>query len=179
MATFGYAYLMTANVPHEEPAESPCRRGSVVRRRLPRTTPEQAIGAHQPLDRAAFDIQALAPQLAPDGANCAADRLDPEQALVLVDEGAQRLVGCGSRSRAKNADAALRISLARRNSRFSRSSSLIRCASALVMPGRAPPSISVWRTHLRTVLADAPSFSATSRSAATHWRTRRGARAPS
>src|SRR5690606_26311002 len=142
--------------------------------------------AHQPLDRAAGDLDAVQAQLPPhlagpvealgllvdpadlDHQLCVAlgprrrlalagldgvvgrrgdlqrtaDRLDPEASLVVVDENAHLLGGCGSSSRAKKADAALRISLARRSSRFSRSSSLIRSASTLVTPGRLPASVS-------------------------------------
>ena len=48
----------------------------------------------------------------------------------------------GSSSRAKKADAAFRISLARLSSRTSRSSSAMRCASAVEIPGLCPPPIS-------------------------------------
>jgi hypothetical protein len=51
-----------------------------------------------------------------------ADRLDPERRLVRVDVG-DYLVRGRSSSAAKKADADFRISLARRSSRFSRSSS--------------------------------------------------------
>jgi len=43
-----------------------------------------------------------------------------------------------------------RISFARRSSRTSRSSSLIRDVSSEVVPGRRPPSISAWRTQVRS-----------------------------
>ena len=67
----------------------------------------------------------------------AADRLDPEPVTVVVDE--RHYHGSrGSSSRAKNEDAANRISLARFSSRTSRSSSLIRLASDVVVPGRRP-----------------------------------------
>ncbi len=52
---------------------------------------------------------------------------------------------------AKYALANFRISLVLRNSRTSRSSSLMRCCSVVVGPGRAPLSRSPWRTHLRSV----------------------------
>jgi hypothetical protein len=90
----------------------------------------------------------------------AADRLNPEPVSVLVDEHGQLLGGRGSSSRAKKADAAFKISLARRNSRFSRSSSLMRSASAVVLPGRLPPSTSTWRIHNRSVSGVIPNFSA-------------------
>jgi hypothetical protein len=51
---------------------------------------------------------------------------------------------------AKKAEAALRISLARRSSATSRLSRLISADSSLVAPGRRPASTSAWRTHLRT-----------------------------
>jgi hypothetical protein len=69
-----------------------------------------------------------------------ADRIDPAELLaVLVDE-LDYFGSRGSSSRAKKADAALRISLARRSSRFSRSSSANRCASSVDVPGRWPVS---------------------------------------
>src|SRR4051812_25970020 len=51
----------------------------------------------------------------------------------------------------KKADAAFRISFALRGFRFSRSSSSMRSASAELTPGRGLPSISAWRTHLRSL----------------------------
>src|SRR5262249_39731264 len=98
-----------------------------------------------------------------------ADRLDtPAQparthaaGLVLVDEPHERCCGRSSPA-AKKTDAALRISLARRSSAFSRFSRLISACSSLVSPGRVPASTSAWRTHLRSVSAvPMPSFSAT------------------
>ena len=59
---------------------------------------------------------------------------------------------------AKYADAFRRISLARRSSRFSRSSSLTRFCSAVVTPGRSPASRSARRTHLRSVSGAHPNF---------------------
>jgi len=61
---------------------------------------------------------------------------------------------------AKYADAFRKISLARRSSRFSRSSSLIRACSSVVRPPRRPESTSVCRTHLRRVSDEHPIFSA-------------------
>jgi hypothetical protein len=61
--------------------------------------------------------------------------------VVLVDE-LDYLGSLGSSSLAKKALAALRISFARRSSRFSRSSSAIRCASSVLVPGRRPASTS-------------------------------------
>ncbi len=63
-----------------------------------------------------------------------ADRLDPERAAVLVDEAGHR-VERRSSSAPKKVAALLRISLARRSSRFSRSSSLMRSRSSVVRPG--------------------------------------------
>ena len=62
---------------------------------------------------------------------------------------------------AKKDAAAFRISLARLSSAFSRSSRLIRAASPVLIPGRAPASTSAWRTQLRSVWAvPIPSFAA-------------------
>jgi hypothetical protein len=88
-----------------------------------------------------------------------ADRLDPEFLTVRIHDPAH-LLGCGSSSRATKAEAAFKISFALRSSLLSRSSSLIRCASALVMPGRSPSSTSALRTHLRSVSEPTPNFSA-------------------
>lgn len=70
----------------------------------------------------------------------AADRLDPEPVTMVIDElnyhGSR-----GSSSRAKNEEAANRISFARFNSRTSASSCLILYASSVVVPGRSPASI--------------------------------------
>ena len=55
-----------------------------------------------------------------------------------------------SSSAPKKADGRLRISLARRSSRFSCSSCLMRSASAVVVPGCWPASISAWLTQPRT-----------------------------
>ena len=66
-----------------------------------------------------------------------------------------------SSSAAKKADAAFKISFARRSSRFSRSNALSRSRSSVVNPGRRPSSISTRRTHRRTVSGVGPNFSAT------------------
>lgn len=73
-----------------------------------------------------------------------ADRLDPEPdrtigtlddtILVVVDVGHDHFSLRSSSAAAKNADAVRRISFARLSSRFSRSSSAIRCASSVVVP---------------------------------------------
>src|SRR5690606_28278484 len=80
-----------------------------------------------------------------------ADRLDPATSAVLVDEGVHFLWWRSSSAWAKYALANFRISLVLRSSRTSRSSSLMRCCSAVVAPGRTPLSRSPWRTHLRSV----------------------------
>ncbi|MDQ1017860.1 hypothetical protein QFZ43_004409 [Streptomyces afghaniensis] len=64
-----------------------------------------------------------------------ADRLDPEHLLELVDERYERLDGRSS-SATKKADAAFKISFARRSSAFSARSRLISAASSDVVPGR-------------------------------------------
>ena len=63
--------------------------------------------------------------------------------------------------------------------RFSRSSSFTRSASAELTPGRAPPSISACRTHLRSVSVVIPSLPAIDAIAAHSDAYSRGARAPS
>src|SRR4051812_19024359 len=67
-----------------------------------------------------------------------ADRLDPVDGAVLVDEGDHFLNGRSSSAWAKYADALRRISFAWRNSRTSRSSALIRSCSSVVGPDRLP-----------------------------------------
>src|SRR5690606_31246724 len=90
-----------------------------------------------------------------------ADRLDPEHLLERVDERYERLCGRSS-SAAKKAEAAFKISFARRSSATSARSRLISSASAVVVPGRWPASISARRTQVRTVsAAPTPSFAAT------------------
>src|ERR1019366_1129104 len=66
-----------------------------------------------------------------------ADRLDPEGGPVGLDVSGHF---CERRSNSapKKAAALLRISLARRSSRFSRSSSRIRARSSVVRPARVP-----------------------------------------
>jgi hypothetical protein len=79
-----------------------------------------------------------------------ADRLDPELVAVFVDE-PDYLGSRGSSSRAKKADAAFKISFARRNSAFSRSNCFMRARSSVVNPGLRPASVSARRTHNRNV----------------------------
>jgi hypothetical protein len=85
-----------------------------------------------------------------DASEYACSRYDHELAPVFVDE-RHYLGGRGSSSRAKKAVADFKISLARRSSRFSRSSSLSRSRSSLVNPGRCPASTSAARTQTRNV----------------------------
>ena len=56
------------------------------------------------------------------------------------------------------ADAALRISFARRSSRFSRSSWRMRSFSSLVTPGRFPPATSARRSQMRSVSGVIPNL---------------------
>jgi len=65
-----------------------------------------------------------------------------------------------------NADANFKISFARRNSKFSRSSCFSRARSSVVSPGRLPASRSACRTQWRKVSAANPSFPAIERIAA-------------
>src|SRR5262245_11401886 len=67
----------------------------------------------------------------------------------------------GSSSLAKKAEAAFKISLARRSSAFSRRSRFSSADSSLDAPARVPASTSACRTHLRTVSPDTFSFAAT------------------
>src|SRR5690606_4095683 len=95
-----------------------------------------------------------------------ADRLDPDLApihdvvAVGVDVGHYLLVGRSS-SAAKKAAEVFKMWFARRSSRFSCSSLAIRSASAVVVPGRTPSSISACRTQPRRVSGCMPSCSAT------------------
>src|SRR5690606_34788297 len=90
----------------------------------------------------------------------AADRLDSIPLPVRVDERHHHPGRRSSPAWAKKAAALRRISLARRSSRFSRSSSLIRSRSAVVGPGRLPRSRSACRTQLRSVSPEQPIFAA-------------------
>src|SRR5690606_17026688 len=105
-----------------------------------------------------------------------ADRLDSEPLALhdpvavgvdVVDDHRDRNLALGylilrsSSAAAQNAAEVLRISFVRFSSRTCCSSSAIRCASAVVVPGRTPPSISACRTQLRSVSGCIPSCSAT------------------
>lgn len=81
-----------------------------------------------------------------------ADRLNTGPVTMIVDE----LKYHGSRgasSRAKNEDAANRISLARLGSRASALRALMRCASLVVVPERLSASIAACLHQLRSVSA--------------------------
>src|SRR6056297_2203611 len=95
-----------------------------------------------------------------------ADRLDPVHPAMIVDERDHGLNRRSSSAWAKYALALRRISLAWRNSRFSRSSAFSRSRSSVVSPGRAPRSRSDRLTHSRSVSALQPTFSAIERIAA-------------
>src|SRR4051795_12431569 len=87
-----------------------------------------------------------------------ADRLDPVDGAMLVDEGDHFRNGRSSSAWAKYADALRRISFAWRSSRTSRSSALIRSCSSVVGPGRLPWSRSACRTQPRSVSGLQPIF---------------------
>src|SRR3990167_4159528 len=76
-----------------------------------------------------------------------ADGLDPVVITVTVDVGLHDLSRRSSSACAKNALAVFRMSLARHNSLTSRSSSLMRWASDVVVPGRWPLSTSAFLTQ--------------------------------
>src|SRR6185437_4356881 len=97
-----------------------------------------------------------------------ADRLDSVLTSVEIDEGDHHLGRRSSSASAKYADAFRRISLARRNSLFSRSSSLSHSFSTLETPGFSPASRSAWRIQFRSVSPEQPIFSAMEVMAA-HW----------
>ena len=87
-------------------------------------------------------------------------RLDSVVVPVVVDEGHHQRGRRSISASAKYADALRRISLARRSSRFSRSSSLSRMRSSVVGPARRPWSRSACRIQLRSVSAVQPIFPA-------------------
>lgn len=100
--------------------------------------------------------------LAVVGGQHTADRLDAaEAALVLVDEGYERVCGRSS-SAAKKDAAAFKISFARFSSAFSFFSRFSSADSSVVTPGRTPTSTWSCRTHFRSVsVVPMPSFWAT------------------
>src|SRR5690606_31768467 len=85
-----------------------------------------------------------------------ADRLDPIQVPMLVNVGVYLFSSRSSAAWAKKALADFRISLARRNSLFSRSSALMRSCSACGTPDRVPASTSWSCTHFNKVWAEQP-----------------------
>ncbi len=66
----------------------------------------------------------------------AADRLDPEAILVLIDVGDDHLKRRSSSAAAKNAEAVLRISFARFSSAFSRRNAASSSLTSVGVPGR-------------------------------------------
>src|SRR5271166_111865 len=165
--------------------------------------PLQTERAHQPLDRTAGNLVALAAKLPPDFARTVdteillvhatnlryqcpvalqprwqarrlclarlvlvilrwgdrqlrADRLNPVNGTMGIDERHHHFGRRSSSAWAKKADALRRISFARFSPRFSRSSSLSRSRSVLVTPACRPWSRSAWRTHRRSVSAVQP-----------------------
>jgi hypothetical protein len=94
--------------------------------------------------------------LGPAPRNCA--RLPGQHPGLLPGDAALRAVQLRrSSSAAKKADADFRIAFARRNSRTSRSSSVIRAAASVVVPGRVPASTSACATQPRNVSGLIPS----------------------
>jgi len=89
-----------------------------------------------------------------------ADRVDPVDRAVGIDEGHHHFARRSSSAWAKYAEAFRRISLARRSSMFLRSSCRSRLRSSVVSPARRPASRSACRTQLRKVSAVQPSFPA-------------------
>ena len=95
-----------------------------------------------------------------------ADRLDPMDGAMIIDERDHLLNGRSSSACAKYADAFLSISLACRSSRFSRSNALIRSRFARhSVP--APPSMSAWNRPAAQALPAAVRSRAIARIAAT------------
>lgn len=124
-----------------------CRRGA--HRCLDLLAPHDAFqprAAHQTCRRAAGDAKTFPLQLVPD----LADAVDPVGLAMIVDKRDHRLHRRSSSAWAKYADALRSISLAWRNSRFSRSSTLRRSRSSVVRPWRRPRSRSSCRTQLDT-----------------------------
>lgn len=89
-----------------------------------------------------------------------ADGLDPVGITVAVDVVLQDFNRRSSSACVKNALAVFRMSLAWRSSLTSRSSSLMRWASELVVPGRWPLSTSAFVTQSFKVCGTQPIFGA-------------------
>ena len=89
-----------------------------------------------------------------------ADRLDPMDPTMIVDEGDHGLNRRSSSAWAKYADALRRISLACRSSRFSRSSAFSFSATSVGRPGLRPLSRSAFFTHSCSVCAVQPILAA-------------------
>ena len=85
-----------------------------------------------------------------------ADRLDPMDGAMVVDKRDHLLNGRSSSAIAKYADPFLRISLAWRSSRFSRSSAFSFAATSVGTPARPPASTSAFFTHSCSVCAAQP-----------------------
>src|SRR3546814_7934650 len=75
---------------------------------------------------------------------------------MLINETDHRVNGRSSSAWAKYAEALRRISLAWRNSRFSRSSALRRSASSVGTPARLPLFTSAFFTHSSSVCPEQP-----------------------
>src|SRR5258708_35074879 len=89
-----------------------------------------------------------------------ADRLDPMRLAVIVDEGNHGLNRRSSSAWAKYALALLRISLACRSSRVSRSRAFSFVATSVGTSARTPLSRSAFFTHLCSLCALQPIWAA-------------------
>jgi len=100
--------------------------------------------AHRPLRRRSTDggVVGARCDLRPVLAQHSTDRLDTKATLMLVNESHELRCAGLSSSAAKKAEAARRISLARRSSRTSARSRRNSADSSLLTPGRRPASIS-------------------------------------
>src|ERR1044071_7667296 len=90
-----------------------------------------------------------------------ADRLDPIDLAMIVNERDHVFDRRSSSAWAKYAEALRRISLDCRSSRFSRSGAFILAVMSVDAPGRLPASISVFCTQWLSVCAVQPIFAAT------------------
>jgi len=148
-STIGPASARMPGPPREGRRAGACTRQSVDKRIV--------LGSHAQQPKVAL-ARRVAPVCRRGNLQRAADRLDPATSAVLVDEDVHFLSWRSNSAWAKYALANFRISLNLRSSRTSRSSSLIRCFSAVVTPGRTPLSHSPWRTPRRSVSAVQPIF---------------------